>query len=167
MSGWVSAWSDTDAAEPRGAGARLGAWGFYLFTAAISLSLFLFLSGLVTTLGSAEGSERHGANAVRLADDSSFGLPTMYLTAGQKAWWDYEVDVEGEGGVRMLIAKSVPSREFIVKAENVRASARGRFEVVAPASGFYSFSYELVPIGGPLGGARPGATRYKLSWGAN
>jgi len=170
MGEWTSVWSDASGADERdgrGGGARLGAWSFYLFTAALSLWVFLYLSGLFTTLGSAQGSESHGTNAVRIADDGGFGLPTMYLFAGQKAWWDYDVAVKGEGGVRLLIAKTVPSTAFIVKVETVRASAKGRFELVAPESGFYSFSHELAPIGGLLGGAQPGETRYALTWGVD
>jgi hypothetical protein len=168
MSGWTRAWDDGETAdEPvRGAGPRAASWGFYAFTALLSAWLFLYLSGLFTTLGWAEGSERHGANAIRLADDSGFGLPGIYLFKGQKAWWDYDVAVEGEGGVRILIGKAVPSRDFIVRARHLDATGKGRFEVVAPESGFYTFSHELEPIGGPFGGARPGSTRYKLRWGA-
>jgi hypothetical protein len=168
MGEWASAWGDDDeTATDLGGPPRLGAWSFYLFTALLALLLFAWLSGLLTTLGSAEGSERHGGSAVRLAGDSGFGLPTTYISRGQKAWWDYDVAVEGEGGVRLIVAKSVPSPNFIVKVETVRATARGRFEVTVPESGFYSFSHELAPIGGPLGGARPGATRYKLKWGVS
>ena len=168
MSGWTTAWDDERAEEPvRGAAARAASWGFYAFPALLSGWLFLYLGGLFTTLGWAEGSERHGADAVRLADDSRIGLPGMYLTAGQKAWWDYEVEVEGEGGVRLLIGKAVPRPDFIVKVEHLTASGRGRFEVVAPESGFYTFSHELEPIGGLLGRAQPGSTRYKLKWGVD
>ena len=168
MSGLSFAWSEEEQdAGGRGQAARFGAWAFYLLTGALSIWLFFYLSGLFTTLGSAEGSERHGASAVRLADDSGFGLPTMYLVRGQKAWWTYEVEVEGEGGVRLLISKSIPSPDFIVKAQAIRSTARGRFEIVAPESGFYSFAHELVPIGGLLGGARPGSTTYRLKWGVD
>lgn len=167
MSGWTSAWDvEPRADEPsRGAGARALSWSFYVFTAALSVWLFLYLGGLFTTLGWAEGSERHGADAVRFADATSIGLPGMYLAKGQKAWWDYEVEVEGEGGVRILIGKALPSRDFIVKARHLRESGRGRFEVVAPESGFYSFSHELEPIGGLVGRAEPGSTRYRVKWG--
>lgn len=160
------AWND-DGREPAAKAVRLGTWGFGALAGLLSVWLFVYLSGLFTTLGSASGSERHGADAIRIADDGGFGLPTMYLAAGQTAWWDYEVQVEGEGGIRIEIAKSVPSPDFIVKAKALTASGKGRFEAVAPESGFYTFSRELVPIGGPLRGARPGSTSYRLKWGVD
>jgi hypothetical protein len=165
MAGWTNAWNKAADEPGRDAAARAASWGFHAFTATLSAWLFLYISGLFTTLGWAEGSERHGADSIRLADDSRFGLPGMYLIEGQTAWWDYEVAVEGEGGVRLLIGKAVPSPDFIVKARHLTASGKGRFEVVAPESGFYSFSHELEPIGGLLGRSEPGATRYRLKWG--
>ena len=166
MSELSFAWSN-EGREPARNAVRLGAWGFGALTGLLSIWLFLYLGGLFTTLGSASGSERHGPDAVRIADDGGFGIPTMYLAAGQTAWWDYDVQVEGEGGVRVAIAKSVPTPDFIVKAKALTASGKGRFEVVVPESGFYTFSRELVPIGGPLSGARPGSTSYRLKWGVD
>jgi hypothetical protein len=168
MGDWTTAWQTEPAAEAarRGAGARAASWAFYAFTALLSVWVFLFASGLFSTLGWAEGSERHGADAVRIADDSRFGLPAMYLLEGQKAWWNYEVEVKGgDSGVRLIVGKAVPRPDFIVKVKHVRESGRGRFEIVAPASGVYTFSHELEPIGGLVGRAEPGATRYKLRWG--
>ena len=99
---------------------------------------------------------------------SRFGLSTMYLAKGQTAWWDDDVAVDGEGGLRLTVGKSVPARDFVVKVHHLRSGGRGRFAVVAPASGFYNFSYELEPIGGGLfGGAEPGSTRYKLRGGVD
>jgi hypothetical protein len=169
MTGWTTAWDGTESAdEPaRGAASRAASWGFYVFTAALSASLFLYLSGLVTTLGWAEGSERHGADGIRLAEEGGFGLPGMYLVKGQKAWWDYEVEVEGGSGVRLIVGKAVPRPDFVVKVRHLRASETGRFEVVAPENGFYSFSHELEPIGGLSGRAQPGAARYRLKWGVD
>ena len=69
--------------------------------------------------------------------------------------------------MRLIVGKAVPSRDFIVRVHHLRAGGRGRFEVVAPASGLYNFSYELEPIGGPVGGAEPGSTRYRLKWGVD
>jgi hypothetical protein len=43
---------------------------------------------------------------------------------------------------------------LIVWIEHVRVTGR-RFALTARASGTYGFSYELEPIGGPLGGAKP------------
>jgi hypothetical protein len=169
MSGWSLAWRGNAAADdmPRTGPGRAAVWACYAAAGLIFGWLVLYGSGIVTTLGSAEGSERHGANAVRLADDGSFGLPTMYLAAGQTAWWDYDLDVEGEGGVRLIVAKAVPTPDFIVRVAHLRATARGHFAVVVPASGFYSFSYELEPIGGLFGEAGPGSTRYRLRWGVD
>ena len=168
MSGWTLGWSDDPPDEPASpAAGRLAAWAVYGIVILIGSWLVLYLGGIVTTLGMAEGSERHGASAVRLADDTSLGLSTMYLVKGQAAWWDYDVEVEGEGGLRLIVGKAVPTRDFIVRVRHLRASGRGRFAVVAPESGFYSFSYELEPIGGLLGGAGPGSTRYDLQWGVD
>src|SRR6185295_11235843 len=167
MSGWVTAWDeDEGSAGSGGAGvaARYGGWavGAILFLAA--LWFLLFATGLVTTLGSVEGSERHGASQIRLADQSSIGLGTMYASRGQRLWWEYEVIVEGAGGVRLRVAKSVPSQAFIVRFQDVARTGRGRFEVIAPEAGFYSFSQELIPQGDLLGNGRAGSTRYELSW---
>jgi hypothetical protein len=170
MSDWVTAWDEEERATGSGFGGRgnalrYGGWAAGLFALAAALWLFLFAMGIVTTLGSVEGSERHGGAGVRAADDSSFGLATMYASRGQRLWWDYEMDVEGAGGVRLRIAKSPPSQAFIVRFQDVARSGRGRFEVVAPESGFYTFSQELIPQGDAFGTGAPGSTRYDLSWG--
>ena len=168
MNGWTFAWSGGTADEGARPGtARVAAWAVCAVVALLGSWLVLYLGGIVTTLGTAEGSERHGGSAVRLAEDSKFGLSTMYLAKGQTAWWDYDVAVEGEGGVRLIVGKAVPTADFIVRVHHLRAGGRGRFAVVAPASGFYSFSYELEPIGGLPGGAEPGSTRYRLKWGVD
>lgn len=169
MSGWSTIWSEANGESDAGAGGRgawrYGGWAAGLFALAALLWLFLFEIGILATLGSVSGSERHGPSLVRLADQSSFGLGTMYATRGQRLWWDYDVTVEGAGGVRLRIAKAVPSREFIVRAQDVSASGRGRFEVIAPESGFYTFSQYLIPQGDLLGNGAAGSTRYDLSWG--
>ena len=168
MSGWVTAWDDegSDAGGGgAGAAARYGGWAIGAFAAAAAFWFFLFAAGLVTTLGSVDGSERHGRNLVRLADESSLGLGTMYARQGQRLWWDYDVSVEGTGGVRLRIAKAPPSAAFIVRFHDVAVSGRGRFEVIAPESGFYSFSQYLIPQGVLIGPGEAGATRYDLSWG--
>jgi hypothetical protein len=169
MSAWTFAGGDLEPEAERGFGAgkavRYGGWTAGLFTAAAALWLFLFAIGALPTLGSVEGSERHGANLVRLADQSSFGLSTMYAGRGQRLWWDYDVTVEGAGGVRLRIAKSPPSGAFVVRFQDVARTGRGRFELIAPETGFYTFSQELIPQGNLLGNGRAGATRYDLSWG--
>lgn len=167
MTGWSFAWTGDAPRENAAGGLRLAGWGLYAVITLLGSWLVLYLGGILTTLGTAEGSERHGASGVRIADDSRFGLSTMYLTRGQTAWWDYDVAVEGDSGLRLVVGKTVPTREFIVKVHHLRADGRGRFEVVAPASGFYNFSYELEPIGALFGGAGPGSTRYKLKWGVD
>src|SRR6185295_3983178 len=134
-----------------GAALRYGGWAAGLFAAAAALWLFLFAMGIVTTLGSVEGSERHGGAGIRAADDSSFGLGTMYARRGQRLWWDYDVAVEGAGGVRLRISRSPPSQAFIVRFQDVARSGHGRFEVIAPESGFYTFSQYLIPQGDALG----------------
>jgi hypothetical protein len=166
MSEWVTAWDDDDV-DTGGAGgaARYGGWALGAILVAAVLWLFLFAAGFVTALGSVDGSERHGRNLVRLADESSFGLGTMYARAGQRLWWDYDVTVEGAGGVRLRIAKSVPRPDFIVRFQDVARTGRGRFEVVAPESGFYGFSQYLIPQGDLLGNGEAGSTAYSLSWG--
>ena len=169
MTEWVSAWDESDGEAGKGFGGgtarRYGGWAAAALALAAALWLFLFAIGLFTTLGSAEGSERHGGAGIRAADASSFGLATMYASRGQPLWWDYDIAVEGAGGVRLRIAKSVPSQAFIVRFQDVARSGRGRFQVIAPESGFYRFSQELIPQGDALGAGAPGATRYDLSWG--
>lgn len=170
MSGWVTAWDngeDDAGGGGAGAGARYGGWAIGAIAVIAACWLFLFAAGLFTTLGSVEGSERHGASLVRLADESSFGLKSMYVVRGQRLWWEYDVAVEGAGGVRLRVAKSRPSPGFIVRFQDVSATGRGRFEVNAPESGFYSFSQELIPQGDLLGNGKAGSTRYDLSWGVD
>ena len=116
MSGWTTAWDDDGRdAEGGGAGAaaRYGGWAVGAVVVIAAFWFLLFATGLVTTLGSVDGSERHGRNLVRLAEENSLGLGTMYASAGQRLWWDYEVTVEGAGGVRLRIAKSVPSPDLV------------------------------------------------------
>jgi len=143
----------------------IAAWVFYAFIAIASLWLFLFVSGLMPWLGYAEGSSRHGTAGVRVRDDSSFGMPAMFLVKGQKAVWDYDVTIEGDDGLILKIGKTPPQPDFIVRTLRIERSAKGRFEVVAPATGLYSFDHELLPIGALFGPAKPGSTRYRLYWG--
>ena len=166
MSGWTYAWDGETGREPS-TWRPLGARAVALIGLAFAAWLFLFASGIVPTLGWAEGSERHDRHAVYLTDESGFGLPTIYVLAGQRLWWDYEVAAEGGGGVRLRIVKSIPSRAFHVQTLDVERSGAGRFEVVAPESGLYSFEHELVPHGALIGGAEPGRTSYRLSWGVS
>jgi len=170
MAEWVSTWDDNDGEAGSGFGGRgnalrYGGWATAAFAIVLSAWFFLFAMGVLTTLGSVEGSERHGGAGIRAADDSAFGLATMYASRGQRLWWEYEVNVEGGGGVRLRIAKSPPSQAFIVRVHDVTRSGRGRFEVIAPESGFYTFSQYLIPQGDALGTGAPGSTRYDLSWG--
>jgi hypothetical protein len=169
MSAWTFAGGDSefDADESVGGrnALRYGGWTGALFVVGAALWFFLFAMGAFTTLGSIEGSERHGASQIRLADQSSLGLGTMHARRGQRLWWEYDVTVEGAGGIRLRIAKSPPSQAFTVRFQDVARTGRGRFEVIAPESGFYSFSQYLIPQGDPLGNGQAGATRYNLRWG--
>lgn len=169
MSDWVTTAGGFEADPERrfgGRGAiRAGGWAGVAFVIPGLAWLLLFELGLFTTLGSAEGSERHGANLVRAADESSLGLSTMYAGRGQHLWWDYDVTVAGAGGVRLRIAKSPPSAAFVVRAQDIASTGRGRFELIAPESGFYTFSRQLIPQGDLLGNGRAGETRYALNWG--
>ncbi|MEA3028930.1 MAG: hypothetical protein QOJ53_1115 [Sphingomonadales bacterium] len=169
MSAWTFAGGDLEPDAGAGLGGRgalrYGGWTAALAAAGAASWFFLFAMGALPTLGAVEGSERHGANLVRLADQSSFGLSTMYAGRGQRLWWDYDVAVQGAGGVRLRIAKSPPSRAFIVRFQDVARTGRGRFELIAPEAGFYSFSQELIPQGNLLGNGQAGETRYDLSWG--
>jgi hypothetical protein len=169
MSDRVSAWDEDERDAGGGIGrrnaVRYGGWTAGLFVLAAAGWFFLFAIGALTTLGSVEGSERHDTDQVRLTDQSSFGLGTMYASRGQRLWWDYDVTVAGGGGVRLRIAKSVPSQAFIVRFQDIARTGRGRFEVIAPQSGFYSFSQYLIPQGDLLGNGAAGSTRYALSWG--
>jgi len=162
----ISGLSDLDALEDSPSpSAPIAAWAFYVFTALASLWLFLFLSGLMPWLGAAEGSSRHGTAGARLRDDSSFGLSAMFLFKGQKAVWDYDVTVEGDDGLILRVSKTPPQPDFIVKTLRIEQNTKGRFEVVAPATGLYAFDHELLPTGALLGPVEPGSTRYKLRWG--
>ena len=62
--------------------------------------------------------------------------------------------------MRLRIAKSAPSQAFIVRFQDVARTGRGRFEVIAPEAGFYSFSQYLIPQGDLFGNGPPGSTRY-------
>jgi hypothetical protein len=169
MSGWTFAWSDPDEVERREQAAwkPLGARAVALIGVAVSAWLFLFASGIFPTLGWAEGSERHDRRAIYLSEESGFGLSTIYVLAGQRLWWDYDVAVEGGGGVRLRIVKSIPARAFHVEVRDIEQTGQGRFEVVAPESGLYSFDHELVPQGVLIAGGVPGRTSYDLSWGVD
>ena len=169
---WAFAWDtpegDASAVHDRTRPAlRVGKWGAALFGIVFGLWLFAYGSGLFTTLGWAEGSERHNRFGIRLAEQTSAtGLGTMFLVAGQTAWWDYDVETEGAGGVRLSIA-STPPRPGSIRVENVTRTGRGRIALVAPHTGLYSFRHEYVPLAGAFGRQPPGATRYRLSWGVD
>jgi hypothetical protein len=169
--GWAFAWDtpegEANAVDDRARpGLRVGKWGAALFGLIFGLWLFAYGTGFFTTLGWAEGSEGHNRYGIRLAEETSTtGLGTMFLFAGQTAWWDYEIETEG-GGVRLSIA-STPPRPGSIRVENITATGRGRVTLVAPHSGLYSFQYQYVPLAGGFGHQPTGATRYSLSWGVD
>ena len=169
MSDWATFGDDFEADAERRFGGRdairYGGWAGVAFAIGGLGWLLLFELGVFATLGSVEGSERHGANLVRAADESSLGLATMYASRGQRLWWDYDVRVAGAGGVRLRIAKSAPSTAFIARAQDIARTGRGRFEVIAPESGFYTFSQYLIPQGDMFGNGQGGETHYALRWG--
>ncbi len=171
---WAFAWESPDGdaetaldGKTRDGAARLGGWAFALFGGAFALWFAAYGLGLYTTLGWAEGSERHDRFGVRLAEEDSItGLTTMYLFAGQRAWWDYDATAEGCCGVRLIITRTVP-RPGQVKAFDLTRTGRGRFEWVVPESGFYSFRRYHVPLAGAFGRQPAGSIRYSVSWGAD
>jgi len=165
---WAFAWDspDGDAERASASATTWGARAILLFLLVPASWLLAYGLGLFTTLGWAEGSETHDRFGVYREDRSVTGLNTMYLLAGQRAWWDYDMRVEGRGGLRLTIARSIP-RPGQVRFEDVDATAAGRFEFVAPESGFYRFSLEHVPNPGRFGRQRAGSTVYRLSWGAD
>ncbi|WP_444858733.1 hypothetical protein [Sphingosinicella sp.] len=167
MGSWTFAWDPPEEDAPLVRLGRAAAGLALVLGVAFAVALFAYGTGLVSTYGWAEGSERHNSHLTRTADNSEFGLHTVYVFAGQRLWWDYDVAVEGSGGVRLWISKTVPRPDFIARAQDVETTGRGRFEVVAPESGFYAFRQEYVPYGVLLDGSRPGATRYRLNWGVD
>lgn len=80
----------------------------------------------------------------------------MYLFAGQRAWVEYELTIEGDGGGLLItFANWVPHRDGIL-IRRLTTSGGGRIELVAPRAGFYSFRHEYLSLGGAFGPARPG-----------
>ena len=169
--GWAFAWDtpegDASAAHDRSQALRVGKWGATALGAAFALLVMAYGTGLFTTLGSAEGSESHNRFGVRTDSASSIGLPSMYLLAGQRAWIDYDLVIEGDGGgLLVTIANWVPHRDGIL-IRRLASTGRGRIELVAPRAGFYSFAHEYLPLGGAFGRGPVGAMRYRLSWGVD
>lgn len=170
--GWAFAWDtpegDASAGHDRTRSAlRMSKWGATLFGFLFGLWLLAYGMGLFTTLGSAEGSERHDRFGVRTDSSSALGLPSMYLLAGQRAWIEYDLTTEGDGGgLLVTIANWVPHRDGIL-IQRLTVTGRGRIELVAPRAGFYSFAHEYLPLGGAFGRGPAGATRYSLSWGVD
>jgi hypothetical protein len=166
---WAFAPDSLEGGRPAATGgaARAGAWGAAAFALAAAGWFFLYATGLFTTLGSVDGAEVHDRLGIRPAEESRIGLSTIYVFAGQRLWWNYDVAVEGRGGVRLRIARGVPSAAFSSEMQDVAKSGRGRFEVVAPDSGLYSFEHELIPHGDLIGRTEAGSTRYDLSWGVD
>jgi hypothetical protein len=170
--GWAFAWDtpegDASAVQERAQRAvRVGTWGATLLGLAFATWFLLYATGLFTTLGSAEGSENHDRFGVRTSSGSGMGLPSMYLLAGQRAWVDYELVTEGDGGgILVTIADWVPHRDGVL-IRRLTATGQGRIELVAPRAGFYSFAHEYLPLGGAFGRGPAGATRYALSWGVD
>ena len=165
---WAFAWEtpEGDAERGRASSVQWSARAVLLFLLVPALWLLAYGLGLFTTLGWAEGSETHDRFGIYREDRSVVGLGTMYLLAGQRAWWDYDMRVEGRGGLRLRIARSIP-RPGQVRFQDVASSGAGRFEFVAPESGFYRFSLENVPNPGRFGRQRAGSTSYRLSWGVD
>ncbi len=170
MSNWTFAWDSSEgdaskiAASNQVAGA--GKWAGVLFGLVFAIWLFVYATGIFTTLGWVEGSERHDRFGVRPAESSSTGLSTMYLLQGQTAWWDYDIAVEGTGGVRLSIAGAIP-RPDSMRIQNITRTGRGRLELVAPRSGLYYFRHQYVPLSGAFGRTPAGSTRYTMSWGVD
>ena len=165
---WTFAW-DAHQREKQEEERRGNNWTvriFLLFLLLPASWLLAFATGFTTTLGMAEGSERHNRYGVYVSDDFlSPGLGTMYLVEGQHAYWDYDVRVEGTAGIRLRIGRTLP-RPDQFRLQDVQATGNGRFEFIVPESGFYSFDYEHAPLAGAWGHIPVGSTTYKLRWGA-
>ena len=99
---------DAEAVHEQRAGAGWGMRGLLLFLILLFVGVMAYALGLISTLGSVDGSERHNRFGVYTAELSSIGLGTMYLSAGQTAWFDYDVTVEGTGGIRLIIIRNPP-----------------------------------------------------------
>lgn len=167
---WAFAWESPDGDAERVLDRRTAVqWslrGVLLFMLAPLLWLLVYALGLSPTLGWAEGSETHDRFGIYREDRSRLGLGTMYLFAGETAWWAWDMRIEGHGGLRLTIARAIP-RPGQVRFQDVKTSGAGRFEFVAPETGFYTFSLEHVPNPGRFGRQRAGSTVYDLSWGVD
>ena len=167
---WATAWEspegDADTVHEQRAGAGWGLRGLLLLLILLFVAVMAYALGLISTLGSAEGSERHNRFGVYTEEASSIGLGTMYLSAGQTAWIDYDVTVEGTGGIRLIIIRNPPQGGQI-RLQRVTATGRGRLEYVVPEAGFYSFRHERVLLPAAFGHTPVGSTRYHLSWGVD
>lgn len=167
---WAFAWEspegDAEEIRDRRDAVRWTLRGVLLVMIAPLMWLLAYALGLFTTLGWAEGAETHDRFGVYREDRSRLGLGTMYLFAGETAWWAWDMRVEGHGGLRLRIFRT-PLREGQHRFYDVRTSGTGRFAFVAPESGFYTFGLEHVPNPGRFGGQRAGRTVYDLSWGVD
>ena len=90
-------------------------------------------------------------------DTTGFGLTTMWLAKGQRAFIDYEVDSSAGGGVILDINRR-EAFGFSPRRKLIRGSAKGSLEFTVPEAGLYRFHHDFA-VGG-------GRTRYKVTWGA-
>ena len=145
-----------DADAPR---RSIPAKAFYAFTAALSLWVFVYGSGLFPYLGSAD---IENTSAPPFGGEPgysiSFGLGTMLLFEGQTAFYEYESTSD-----KSEITFDVKPLTVLGYSENmhrVRGKGSGTIEIPITKTGLYNFRQ------GPALGRPYGKTAYTVSWGA-
>ena len=138
--------------------------GLYALLGGLALWVLGYTSSLTPWFGYADRTQEQ-VGPVRMSieanassgDATGFGLKTMWLAKGQRAFIDYEIDSPGGGGIILDINRR-SALGFSPNRRLVRGSGSGTLEIVVPENGFYDFHHDFA-VGG-------GRTRYKVAWGA-
>jgi hypothetical protein len=143
---------------------RLPGWTLYVAFGLLLAWGFGYVSGLFPYLGYAAAARDKVSHigSGPTGEVTPYGVPTMLLLKGQKAIFDYDVEVEGKGGI-VLYVTQVPKLVNIDSGTWIRvgATGEGRVEIPIEKTGFYVFDAHFDHLPGGLG-----RTRYSVKWGA-
>jgi hypothetical protein len=107
------------------------------------------LTGAVTLVGYASATKAQSGAVSTSTWSMSFGVPVVWLGAQQAIRADFDVDARF-GAVTLTVAPPLPLRTSLQAATAyVEGTRTGSVVFVAEAPGWYTFSAEPSPLGGP------------------
>ncbi|QJB68326.1 hypothetical protein [Parasphingorhabdus halotolerans] len=136
-------------------------WGFYLFTAVLSIWLFVYISGLFPYLGYEHRTHHyHKFSSNEGVVSSSLGPNSMFLVKGQTAFYDYDMKVTKQTSGMWLDIRPIYEIGISDNAKWIHGDQQGRWEYEVPETGVYSFKHDVNHR------AFDSKVTYDVSWGA-